>query len=123
MPLLQCHSVGHSVGTRQLFNALSFSINEGSKVGLVGHNGAGKSTLLSIMSGVLESDEGDISRSHQLQLETVEQFLPAELLHQQLLDCLLDKIAADDRDFSLYKAEKLLDTMGFSVCQFRHHIS
>ncbi|MFT5562629.1 MAG: ATPase subunit of ABC transporter with duplicated ATPase domains, partial [Litorivivens sp.] len=60
MPLLQCHSIGHSVGNRTLFRGLSFSINEGSKVGLVGHNGAGKSTLLSIMSGALESDEGDI---------------------------------------------------------------
>jgi ATP-binding cassette subfamily F protein 3 len=117
MPLLQCHSIGHSVGNRTLFRGLSFSINEGSKVGLVGHNGAGKSTLLSIMSGALESDEGDISSSHQLQLETVEQFLPAELQQQQLLACLLDKIPADDRDFSLYKAEKLLDIMGFSVIE------
>jgi len=115
MPLLQCHNVGHRVGNRQLFRELSFSINEGSKVGLVGHNGAGKSTLLSILSGALESDEGDISRSNQLQLETVEQFLPAELQQQQLLTCLLDKIPAEDRDFSLYLAEKLLDIMGFSV--------
>lgn len=122
MPLLQCHNVGHSVGNRPLFRALSFSINEGSKVGLVGHNGAGKSTLLSILSGALESDEGDISRSHQLQLETVEQFLPAELLHQQLLDCLLDKIPTEDRDFSLYKAEKLLDTMGFSVSELGYRV-
>lgn len=115
MPLLQCHNVGHSVGNRQLFRELSFSINEGSKVGLVGHNGAGKTTFLSILSGTLESDEGDISRSNQLQLETVEQFLPVELQQQQLLACLLDKIPAEDRDFSLYKAEKLLGIMGFSV--------
>ena len=115
MPLLQCHNVGHSVGNRQLFRELSFSINEGSKVGLVGHNGAGKTTFLSILSGTLESDEGDISRSNQLQLETVEQFLPAELQQQQLLACLLDKIPAEDRDFSLYKAEKLLGIMGFAV--------
>jgi ATP-binding cassette subfamily F protein 3 len=117
MPLLQCHNIGHNVGTRRLFGGISWSINEGSKAGLVGHNGAGKSTLLAILSGDLEADEGDLSRSLQLQLEIVEQFLPAYLQQQQLLDCLLQKIATEERDFSVYKAEKLLDTMGFSSAE------
>lgn len=117
MPLLQCHNIGHSVGTKRLFRELTFTINESSKTGLVGHNGAGKSTLLAILANTLDADEGDISRSQQLQLETVEQFLPPELQQQKLLDCLLDKIPVEDRDFSVYKAEKLLDTMGFSLAE------
>jgi ATPase subunit of ABC transporter with duplicated ATPase domains len=112
--LLQCHGIGHSVGTRPLFSNLTFTINDNSKIGLVGHNGAGKSTLLSILNGGLEPDEGDISRNQQLQLETVEQFLPAELHNKALLDCLLEKITLEERDFSIYRAEIMLDNLGFT---------
>lgn len=37
---------------------LSFSLNDGDRVGVVGHNGAGKSTLLRLLSGVYAPTEG-----------------------------------------------------------------
>jgi ABC-type polysaccharide/polyol phosphate transport system ATPase subunit len=40
---------------------VSFDINAGERVGIVGHNGAGKSTLLKALCRVYESTEGDIS--------------------------------------------------------------
>lgn len=120
MPLLQCHKISHSAGTKPLFRELSLTINEGDKLGLVGHNGAGKSTLLSILSGSLAPDSGDISRGHQLQLEVVEQFLPEQLEAFQLLDCLLEKIPKEDRDFSAYRAEKLLIDVGFQPAEFQY---
>ena len=40
---------------------LSFDINEGERVGLLGKNGAGKTTLLKLITGELSSDEGSIS--------------------------------------------------------------
>lgn len=45
------------------FNALdgvSFQINEGEAIGLLGFNGSGKSTLLKLMSGVMLPDQGSI---------------------------------------------------------------
>lgn len=40
---------------------VSFSINEGEWVAIVGHNGSGKSTLAKLMSGLLFPQEGEIS--------------------------------------------------------------
>jgi len=40
---------------------ISFTLNEGDRLGILGLNGAGKSTLLKIIAGVLKATEGDIS--------------------------------------------------------------
>ena len=118
MLLLQCIGVGHSAGTKSLFHELSFAINEGDKIGLVGHNGAGKSTLLSILADSIERDEGEISRRQGLSLEVVEQFLDEELESHSLLDCLMRKLPPEEQDYSGYKAEKLLLSLGFQQKEF-----
>lgn len=41
-------------------NDISFQLNEGDRLGLVGHNGSGKSTLLKVLAGVYEPDKGAI---------------------------------------------------------------
>ena len=44
-----------------LFQNISFRLQSGNRVGLIGKNGAGKSTLLKIIAGELEYDSGQIS--------------------------------------------------------------
>jgi ATPase subunit of ABC transporter with duplicated ATPase domains len=44
-----------------ILDGLTFDVNEGERVGLLGRNGAGKSTLFRLISGELEPDEGNIS--------------------------------------------------------------
>lgn len=41
-------------------NNVSFNVNEGSVVGLVGSNGSGKSTLLRVLSGIYQPDGGEV---------------------------------------------------------------
>ena len=77
--LLQCHRLVHAMGSKPLFQDLDLIINTGDRVGLVGHNGSGKSTLLSVLNGQISPDDGDISRSGDLLLETVEQFIDIRL--------------------------------------------
>ena len=49
--------------TTPLFDAVSFSIFDGSRLGIIGPNGSGKSTLLGLLTGRLQPTSGTISRS------------------------------------------------------------
>ena len=46
-----------------LFKNISFGIDSGEKVALIGKNGCGKSTLLSVIAGEIPADEGKISKN------------------------------------------------------------
>ncbi|HEX7022796.1 MAG TPA: ATP-binding cassette domain-containing protein, partial [Trueperaceae bacterium] len=48
---------------RSVLSAVSFTLNSGQKLGLIGANGAGKSTLLRIAAGRLSPDEGRVRRA------------------------------------------------------------
>lgn len=50
--LLTAQSISKIRGVRTLFEGVSFSVNEGDRVGLIGPNGAGKSTLLKLLAKV-----------------------------------------------------------------------
>lgn len=73
MNLLTAEGITHSYHDRRLFSDLSFHLNEGEKVGLIGINGTGKSTLLKIIAGMLVPDEGTVIRGNQLTLSYLPQ--------------------------------------------------
>ena len=72
-------------GARPLFSGVSFTIEEGERIGLIGPNGAGKSTLLRILAGAASPDSGQLSRRRGLRvghLAQVPQLTPGATVEQ-----------------------------------------
>lgn len=58
--ILSCQGITKSFGTDNILNNISFQIDQGEKLAIVGNNGAGKSTLLKIITGELDADAGNV---------------------------------------------------------------
>ena len=76
MSLLRFDEITLEIGEQKILNEADFSIEAGERVCLIGRNGAGKSTTLKIISGELEADRGDITRSGNLVISQLAQTLP-----------------------------------------------
>lgn len=73
MNYLSVENLSKSFGEKQLFNNISFGIDQGQKVSLVGINGAGKSTLMKIIMGQEVPDEGDLAINQGVKVAYVHQ--------------------------------------------------
>jgi ABC-type sugar transport system ATPase subunit len=59
-PVLEVRGIKKRFGAVEALKGVSFALEEGEILGIVGDNGAGKSTLIKIIAGVHEKDEGQI---------------------------------------------------------------
>lgn len=66
MVLLTAENISKSYVEKPLVQNITFGINEGDKIGLIGVNGTGKTTLLKVLAGVDEIDSGRIIKSNDL---------------------------------------------------------
>ncbi|HZK88028.1 MAG TPA: ABC-F family ATP-binding cassette domain-containing protein [Anaerovoracaceae bacterium] len=60
MIILSANNITKAYGVDVILSGISFHINQGDRVGVIGANGAGKTTLLNILSGDMPRDEGDV---------------------------------------------------------------
>lgn len=60
MKMLEVHNVCKSFNKKVILDDISFHIQDGEIVGLIGKNGAGKSTLMKIIADVMRSDAGEV---------------------------------------------------------------
>ena len=61
MTILTVSSVSLAYGTDEILNDISFTVNEGERLGVIGANGAGKTTLFNILTGRLQPDRGNVT--------------------------------------------------------------
>ena len=73
MGILRADNLQKSFGTRTLFRDVSFEIQPGERVGLIGVNGSGKTTLFRILLGKERADNGIVSLAPSARITEVEQ--------------------------------------------------
>ncbi len=111
--LLTAQSLHVETAFGPLFNALSFTLKKGDRIGLIGYNGCGKSTLLQVLDGTITPSSGSVSIANHCLMARVEQHLPDELLAQSLIQAVLAQLPLTARESQRWQAERLLMEMGF----------
>jgi ATPase subunit of ABC transporter with duplicated ATPase domains len=71
--MIQASNVTYRVGKKALFEDVNIRFTEGNCYGLIGANGTGKSTFLKILSGQLETTNGEIAMTPGQRLSFLEQ--------------------------------------------------
>lgn len=73
MNLISVDKISKEIGSKVLFNQISFGINEGEKIGILGINGSGKTTLLKILAGLDIPDSGQVMKNKILRIAVLSQ--------------------------------------------------
>ena len=76
--MLNAHDITVSFSGEELFSGITFKLNPGDRIGLVGKNGAGKSTLLKIVAGDQEYDRGTMAFEKDISLGYLKQDIDFE---------------------------------------------
>lgn len=76
--MLNAHDITVSFSGEELFSGITFKLNPGDRIGLVGKNGAGKSTLLKIVAGEQEYDRGSMAFEKNISLGFLKQDIDFE---------------------------------------------
>jgi ATP-binding cassette subfamily F protein 3 len=66
--MLNVHNLTVSFMGTELFSGITFKLNKGDRIGLIGKNGAGKSTLLKVLSRDIESSAGTMAFDKDVQI-------------------------------------------------------
>jgi ABC transport system ATP-binding/permease protein len=92
-PIINAQGISKSFGSTPLFQNVSFTVSERSRIGLIGPNGSGKSTLLRILAGHVDPDTGEVAvrkRSRPSYVEQDSRFHPGDTVRsviERALDC------------------------------------
>lgn len=76
--MLNIHNLTISFNGEDLFSEITFKIERGQRIGLIGKNGAGKSTLLKIIAGQQEYDAGNIALDNDIKIGFLKQDIDFE---------------------------------------------
>lgn len=88
MHLLSVEHITKSYGEKMLFEDVTFGVEDGDKIGIIGVNGTGKSTFLKVIAGLEPADAGGISIGNRVVVRMLAQdpvFAPGETALEHVL--------------------------------------
>ncbi len=109
--MIQISNLSVGFGGQELLRDVSFNINAGERIGLVGRNGSGKTTLFKILTGEISPDEGTITKPKNYTVGYLKQHL------KFTMPTVLEEACLGLPDYEkdqIWKAEKMLMGLGFS---------
>lgn len=113
MILLTAQNISKTYMERKVLDDVSFFLNEGDKVGIIGINGTGKSTFVKILSGTEEADSGEIIRTNGISLSYLPQ-IPSFGESGSVLSQVMSNLPQDLKQAKEYEARSVLEKLGIS---------
>ena len=113
MILLSAQNISKTYMERKVLDNVSFYLNEGDKVGIIGINGTGKSTLLKILASAEEPDSGEIIRTKGVRISYLPQ-LPEFEEHGNVLEQVMLHLPSDLKQAKEFEAKSILGKLGIS---------
>jgi len=113
-------NLSKSYGTEVIFDDVSFAMNAGERIGLVGRNGYGKTTLIRMITGEEKPDSGIISIPGHYTVGYLSQHLMFTE-NSVLAEGCLGLTPSEDSGDESYKAAAILMGLGFSPVDFTRH--
>ena len=108
MNILNMEHISKLYGDKQIFEDVSFGLQEGDKVGIIGINGTGKSTLLKIAAGLEEADSGQVTCQNGLRIS----YLPQDPEFPR--EATVASYALDGVQETDWKVQSMLNQLGIS---------
>lgn len=127
--LFRLSDVKKSYGGNEILKGVTFQVNPGEKVGLVGRNGAGKTTVFRMITGAESPDSGDVISINGLKLGLLDQhvdFGAGETVHTSALSAFkeIHDMEAEMRELEARMAtdhsQEVLDRYADVQIQFEH---
>jgi ATP-binding cassette subfamily F protein 3 len=125
MIILSANNITKTYGIDPILTEVSFHINQGDRIGIVGANGAGKTTLLNILSGRLAYDSGDFFVSNQTTMGYLRQsdnFNSDKTVYEEMLLIFQDLIEMEENMLRLSHEISQRSAAGEEVDRLLHEL-
>ena len=99
MPILSCSNLIKTYIVDTILEGISFNVEDGDKIGIIGLNGTGKTTLFNILSGETSKDSGDIYMQKDIKIGYLKQHTKIESsksIFEECLEVFIDLIKMEE---------------------------
>ncbi len=103
--MIQANNISLSFGEQDVFDNVSFSVQDYQRIGLVGRNGSGKSTLLRVIAGMQQLDSGVVSTVNNRTIA----YMPQEVILQSTKSVFEETFSTFEKIYTLQQKVKELE--------------